>query len=108
MPPQFYLAQIVFILAFLHSERIVYRDLRPDSLLIDTDGYLKLADLGSAKQLAMGERTFTVLGHPNYTAPEILTKEGHNYSVDWWSPAVTCPLHARCMPVTCSCYMLVT
>ncbi|EZG44964.1 putative CAMP-dependent protein kinase catalytic subunit [Gregarina niphandrodes] len=83
---KFYAAHIVLILEYLHHRRIVYRDLKPENLLMNQNGYLKLTDFGFAKYLAT--RTYTLCGTPEYIAPEILLNKGHGFSVDWWALGV--------------------
>ncbi|EFJ41498.1 hypothetical protein VOLCADRAFT_45332, partial [Volvox carteri f. nagariensis] len=68
---RFYVAQIVLALEFLHSKGIVYRDLKPENLLIGADGYIRLTDLGFAKMVR--SRTYTMCGTPDYLAPEVIT-----------------------------------
>ncbi|GLC41537.1 hypothetical protein PLESTM_001212400 [Pleodorina starrii] len=80
---RFYVAQIVLALEYLHARRIAYRDLKPENLLIDASGYLRLTDLGFAK--VVKGRTHTLCGTPDYMAPEVLTGEGYTPAVDWWS-----------------------
>ena len=79
----FYAGQIVLMLNYLHSKSIIYRDLKPENLLISSTGYLRLVDFGLAKFLK--SRTFTHCGTPEYMAPEILLNKGYNHSVDWWA-----------------------
>ena len=81
----FYASQIVLVFQFLHHNRIVYRDLKPENLLIGVDGYLRLTDFGFAKRLDKPYRTWTLCGTPEYIAPEILLNRGHSFSVDWWA-----------------------
>lgn len=78
-----YAAQVSLVFEYLHSKNIVYRDLKPENLLISEDGYLKLTDFGFAK--IVENRTFTLCGTPEYLAPEILLNQGHGKAVDWWT-----------------------
>jgi protein kinase X len=78
----FYSAQVILMFEYLHSKNIVYRDLKPENLLIDAQGYLKLTDFGFAKVIE--GRTYTLCGTPEYLAPEILLQKGHGKPVDWW------------------------
>jgi serine/threonine protein kinase len=71
------------IFEYMHSMSIVYRDLKPENLLVNADGYLKLTDFGFAK--VVKNRTYTVCGTPEYIAPEILLNKGHGKPVDWWA-----------------------
>lgn len=62
---------------------IVYRDLKPENLLLDETGYIKVIDFGFAKLVR--ERTWTLCGTPEYLAPEIVGNKGHGLGVDWWA-----------------------
>lgn len=79
----FYACEIVMALEYLHGLNIVYRDLKPENLLLDKDGHLKITDFGFAKKLK--DRTWTLCGTPEYLAPEIIQSKGHNKAVDWWA-----------------------
>ncbi|XP_023248587.1 cAMP-dependent protein kinase catalytic subunit PRKX isoform X2 [Copidosoma floridanum] len=79
----FYTAEIVCALEYLHSKHIVYRDLKPENLLLDEQGHLKITDFGFSKKLI--DRTWTLCGTPEYLAPEIIQSKGHNKAVDWWA-----------------------
>mmetsp|Transcript_25677 Transcript_25677/g.44971 ORF Transcript_25677/g.44971 Transcript_25677/m.44971 type:complete len:345 (+) Transcript_25677:2746-3780(+) len=82
----FYAACIVLALQHLHAQNIVYRDLKPENVLIDHEGYAKITDFGLSKENIMdNSSTHTFCGTPEYLAPEILARRGHNKSVDWWS-----------------------
>ena len=80
---RFYIAQIIDSLDTLHRNKIIYRDLKPENLLIDSDGYLKFVDFGVAKQIE--NKTKTLAGTPTYMAPEIVKQEEYSFEVDWWS-----------------------
>ncbi|XP_076311663.1 cAMP-dependent protein kinase catalytic subunit 3-like isoform X1 [Tachypleus tridentatus] len=79
----FYAAEIVLALEYLHKYQIVYRDLKPENLLLDRDGNLKITDFGFAKKLT--DRTWTLCGTPEYLAPETIMNKGYNKAVDWWA-----------------------
>lgn len=84
---RFYTVELTLALDFLHSHNVVYRDLKPENVLIAHDGHIKLADFGLAKEeiRECTEGTDTFCGTPEYLAPEILFRTGHGKSVDWWS-----------------------
>ncbi|KAI0317286.1 kinase-like domain-containing protein [Amylostereum chailletii] len=83
---RFYLATIVLALRYLHSFNIIYRDLKPENLLLDSRGYLRLTDFGFAK--VVDDRTWTLCGTPEYLAPEIIQSDGHGKPADWWACGV--------------------
>ena len=68
----FYICEILLALCYMHERSVVYRDLKPENLLIDKDGHIKIADFGFAKKLSRSEKTFTLCGTPEYLAPEII------------------------------------
>lgn len=82
----FYSAMVVAAFDYLHDRLIVYRDLKPENLLFDADGYLKVVDFGFAKRVE--DRTWTVCGTPEYMAPEIILNKGHGVAVDWWTVGI--------------------
>lgn len=81
---KFYAAEIVCALEYMHGLNIVYRDLKPENLLLDARGHIKIADFGFAKVIP-DNRTWTLCGTPEYLAPEIILGRGHGRPVDWWA-----------------------
>lgn len=84
---KFYAAEIILALEYLHSKNIIYRDLKPENVMLDKDGHIKLTDLGLSKEgVAFGTaKAYTFCGTPEYLAPEIIQGLGHDKAVDWWS-----------------------
>lgn len=89
---RFYAAEIVLVLEYLHEHQggIAYRDMKPENLLLDAEGHIKLVDFGFAKRLGNNENshpeeTYTLCGTPEYLAPEVIQNKGHTTAVDWWA-----------------------
>ncbi|CAD7971526.1 unnamed protein product [Amoebophrya sp. A120] len=80
---QFYSASILLALEYLHERKIIYRDLKPENVLLDFEGRAKLVDFGCCKQNTL--RAYTVVGTPEYLAPEVLLGKGYSFMVDFWS-----------------------
>ncbi|KAG8249086.1 Serine/threonine-protein kinase Sgk1 [Homalodisca vitripennis] len=82
---RFYAAEIASALGYLHSQGIIYRDLKPENLLLDSVGHVVLTDFGLSKEgLLATDTTNTFCGTPEYLAPEVVRKEAYDRSVDWW------------------------
>lgn len=83
---RFYAGLVVLALQYLHSLMVVYRDIKPENVLIDFQGHIKITDFGFAK--IVEDKTFTLCGTPEYLAPEMVQAKGHNKGVDWWALGV--------------------
>jgi serine/threonine protein kinase len=80
---KFYISGTTFAFDHLHDLKIIYRDLKPENLLLTEKGEIKLTDMGLAK-VVVG-KTFTTCGTPDYFSPEIIASAGHTHAVDWWT-----------------------
>jgi len=92
---RFFVAEVILALEFLHSKDIIYRDIKPENILVGADGHLKLTDFGLSKEgitsaggKATGTKTRTFCGTPDYLAPEIIKGISHGKAVDWWGIGV--------------------
>lgn len=84
---KFYAAQITLALEYVHQLNIIYRDLKPENVLLDHLGNVKLTDFGLSKEGVSDHSTgaTSFCGTPEYIAPEVLLRQGHGKAVDWWS-----------------------
>uniref|UniRef100_A0A673J8W1 non-specific serine/threonine protein kinase n=1 Tax=Sinocyclocheilus rhinocerous TaxID=307959 RepID=A0A673J8W1_9TELE len=86
---RFYGAEIVSALDYLHSAKIVYRDLKLENLMLDKDGHIKITDFGLCKEGITDAATMkTFCGTPEYLAPEVLEDNDYGRAVDWWGLGV--------------------
>ena len=82
---KFFAAQILLALEYLHSKDILYRDLKPENVLIDADGYIRITDFGLAKTGVSENNAKTICGTPEYFPPEILMRKQYGKPMDWWT-----------------------
>lgn len=85
---RFLVAGVALALRELHGRGLVYRDLKPENVLLDARGYPRLADFGFVKRVPPGGRTHTLCGTPEYLAPELVERRGHWQAADWWALGV--------------------
>ncbi|XP_067126460.1 RAC serine/threonine-protein kinase [Centruroides vittatus] len=86
---KFYGGEILLALDYLHTQGIIYRDLKLENLLLDKDGHIKIADFGLCKEdISYGATTKTFCGTPEYLAPEVLEDTDYGLAVDWWGLGV--------------------
>jgi len=83
---QFYIGSLVLALQHVHAHEYVYRDVKPENVMLDQFGFVKLCDFGFAKKVV--DRTYTQCGTPDYVSPEMLKGQGVNQAADWWSLGV--------------------
>jgi len=84
---RFYAAEIILAISYVHSLDIIYRDLKPENVLLDATGHVRLTDFGLSKEGISNSSSgaYSFCGTPEYLAPEILNRQGHGRAVDWWS-----------------------
>ncbi|XP_026547857.1 uncharacterized serine/threonine-protein kinase SgK494, partial [Notechis scutatus] len=80
--------ELVLVLAYLHNQGIVHRDIKMENILLDEQGHLKLADFGLSRHLPWGRRAFTICGTLQYMAPEVLSGGPYAHAAEWWSLGV--------------------
>lgn len=102
---QFYIGALALVMEVVHEQNIVYRDLKPENVMLDTQGYPKLIDFGLAKSLETESRCFTLVGTVFYMAPEVITGKGYGMDCDMWSVGVMMyEMVCGCLPFGDGCH----
>ncbi len=83
---QFYGASLMLSVDYLHERKCIFRDIKPENVIVNQSGYIKLIDFGTSKEII--DRTNTIIGTPHYMAPEVILGEGYSFQVDIWSIAI--------------------
>ena len=84
---RFFVACIVHALSFIHEKLIIHRDIKPENLVFDQQGYLKVTDFGIARIWSQDNSKETS-GTPGYMAPEVMCKQNHGVSVDYYAVGI--------------------
>jgi len=83
---RFYAASVMIAIKYLHEKKIIFRDIKPENVMVLSNGFCKLIDFGTAKNII--DKTQTIIGTPHYMAPEVILGAGYTFKADYWSIAV--------------------
>ena len=83
---QFYIGSIMLAVKYLHERKFIYRDIKPENIMVLTNGYIKLIDFGTAK--AIKDKTNSIIGTTQYMAPEVIMGDYYSFEIDYWSIGV--------------------
>jgi cGMP-dependent protein kinase len=80
---QFFIGSIILAVQYLHGRKIIFRDIKPENIMVLENGYIKLIDFGTAKEIE--DKTKTIIGTAQYMAPEVILGELYSFEIDFWS-----------------------
>lgn len=83
---QFYIGSMMLAVKYLHERKFIFRDIKPENTMVLTNGYIKLIDFGTAK--AIKDKTNSIIGTPQYMAPEVIMGDYYSFEIDYWSIGV--------------------
>ena len=83
---QFYIGSIMLALKYLHEKHFIFRDIKPENIMILENGFIKLIDFGAAKYIT--DRTHSIIGTPEYMAPEVILGDEYSFEIDYWSVGI--------------------
>ena len=83
---QFYIGSIMLAIKYLHEKHFIFRDVKPENIMVLENGFIKLIDFGAAKYIQ--DRTNSIIGTPQYMAPEVILGDQYSFEVDYWSIGV--------------------
>jgi cGMP-dependent protein kinase len=83
---QFYIGSMMLALKYLHERQIIFRDVKPENIMVLENGFIQLIDFGAAKNIE--DRTNSIIGTPQYMAPEVILGDQYSFEVDYWSVGI--------------------